>query len=95
MVGVRERADGRTPSEQVIQVHDRCLRMPLSEAGPEWSRAAPAIERAVADGIEAAEILAPSYEDEDRLAAVRALVEGLERRGVLAIVRWQGVGSDG
>ncbi|HET9672194.1 MAG TPA: hypothetical protein VFQ40_05025 [Actinomycetota bacterium] len=75
----------------VVQTNGPYLRVVLPDFEPSWDAVWQAVAFELEEGINRAEIVAPSYHDEDSLDGVRRLVERLEGRGVAAIVEWQGV----
>lgn len=76
--------------ELVIQTNGPYLRVVLPDFEPDWGGVWQAIEFELEEGIERAEVVAPCYPDDDRLARVRRLVEELDRRGVGTLVEWDG-----
>jgi hypothetical protein len=77
--------------ELVIQTNGPYLRVVLPDFEPDWDGVWRAIELELEEGIERAEVVAPCYPDDDCLARVRELVEGLDRRGVETVVEWEGM----
>lgn len=83
----------------VVQTNGPYLRVVLPDFGLTWDAVWRAIDFELEEGITRAEIVAPSYRDDECLDCVRRLVERLEARGIEAIVEWQGttelVGASG
>jgi hypothetical protein len=75
----------------IVQTNGPYLRVVLPDFEPIWDEVWRAIDLELEEGIDRAEIVAPSYPNETCLAGVRTLVERLEARGVDAIVEWQGM----
>jgi hypothetical protein len=75
----------------IVRTNGPYLRVVLPDFEPVWDEVWRSIDVELEEGIDRAEIVAPSYPDEESLAGVRALVERLEGRGVDAIVEWQGM----
>ena len=62
--------------------------LPASEL--DWDEVWRAVECELEDDIAFAEIIAPSFDDEKRLAEVRGLVHRLDDHGVDSVVEWEG-----
>jgi hypothetical protein len=74
----------------VVLTNGPYLRVVLPDFEPDWAEVWSAIDFELEDGVERAEVIAPSYPDEHRLGVVREVVERLERCHVETVVEWQG-----
>lgn len=74
----------------IVQTNGPYLRIVLPDFEPDWAAVWDSVDAELEEGIERAEVVAPCYPDDDCLAGVRDLVEHLERRGVQAVVEWEG-----
>jgi hypothetical protein len=73
-----------------IQHDGRYLRVILPASELDWNEVWRAVEHELEEGIAFAEIIAPSYDDDERLEEVRGLVHRLDERGVDSVVEWEG-----
>jgi hypothetical protein len=78
-------------SDVVMQRDGAYLRVILPACERDWEGVWAAVELELRDRTGAAEIIAPSYVDEESLEGVRGLVHRLEDRGVDSIVDWEGI----
>jgi hypothetical protein len=74
----------------LTQGEGRYLRVILPASELDWDEAWGAIELELDDETAFAEIIAPTYDDEERLGWVRELVHRLDERGVDSVVEWEG-----
>ena len=74
----------------VVQTNGPYLRVVLPDVGLTWDAVWQAVDFELEEGVTRAEIVAPSYRDDECLDCVRLLVDRLEARGVETIVEWQG-----
>jgi hypothetical protein len=84
------RREREMSDDLVVQTNGPYLRVVLPDFEPDWAAVWSALDFELEEGIERAEVVAPCYPDDECLAAVRDLVEELERRGVDAVVEWEG-----
>ena len=77
-------------SDFLIGGDGRYLRVILPVADIDWGEVWRTVELELDDEIAFAEIIAPSYADEERLGEVRELVHRLDERGVDSVVEWEG-----
>jgi hypothetical protein len=77
-------------TDVVIQRAGAYLRVILPASVRSWKGVWVAVELELRDRVRCAEIVAPSYEDEESLNGVRGLVDRLDDRGVDSIVDWEG-----
>jgi hypothetical protein len=77
-------------SDLPIQHDGRYLRVVLPASELDWDEVWRAVECELEDDIAFAEIIAPSFDDEKRLAEVRGLVHRLDDHGVDSVVEWEG-----
>ena len=78
-------------TDVMIQRAGAYLRVILPASEPDWNEVWRTVEVELQDRVRLAEIVAPSYEDEETLNGVRGLVDRLEDRGVDSIVDWGGI----
>ena len=74
----------------VVQTNGPYLRVVLPDFEPDWAEVWRAVDFELEEGIERAQVIAPSYPDERSLAVVREVVGHLERCHVETVVEWQG-----
>lgn len=74
----------------VVQTNGPYLRVVLPDFEPDWAEVWSAVAFELEEGIQRAEVVAPSYPDDVSVAGVRELIEQLEQRGVDTVIEWQG-----
>lgn len=74
----------------VVQTNGPYLRVVLPDFEPNWVEVWRAVDFELEEGIERAEVITPCYPEDHSLAAVREVVEHLERCHVETVVEWQG-----
>lgn len=78
-------------SDVVTERDGAYLRVILPASVRDWEELWTAVEAELRDGIGFAEVIAPSYADEESLNGVRWLIDRFEGRGVDSIVDWEGI----